>query len=72
MECTMNPMENTEVHEGGLLTAVFFSLFATCGHFLTAGRTAESYDALWLGCFLLSLLTLSAAVVNFDLKRIIK
>jgi hypothetical protein len=65
-------MEKTEVHEGGVLAAVFFSLFATCGYFLTNGRTVASYDWLWIGCFALSLLTLSAAVVNFDWKRIVK
>lgn len=65
-------MENIEVHEGGVLAAVFFSLFATCGYYLTNGRTSESYDWLWIGCFVVSLLTLSAAVVNFDFKRLIR
>jgi hypothetical protein len=65
-------MEKSEVHEGGVLAAVFFSLFATCGYFLTTGRTSESYDWLWIALFALSLFMLSGAVVNFDLKRIIK
>ena len=65
-------MEKTEVHEGGVLAAVFFSLFATCGYFLTNGRTSVSYDWLWIAFFVISLFTLSAAVVNFDFRRLIR
>lgn len=65
-------MRDDEVHEGGILAAVFLSLLATCGYFLTTGRTSVNYDWLWIGCFALSLITLSFSVVNFDLKRLIK
>lgn len=65
-------MDNSEVHEGGVLAAAFFSLFATCGYFLTNGRTSISYDWLWISIFGLSLLTLSGAVVNFDFRRIVR
>jgi hypothetical protein len=65
-------MGDSEISEAGIFAAVFLSLVATIGAFLTSGRMINNYDWLWIGVFLLSLVTLSGAVVNFDLKRLIK
>lgn len=68
----MNEREANEVHEGGVLAAVFFSLLATVGYFMTTGRTTVSFDWLWIGVFAISLLTLSMAIVNFDVRKLVK
>jgi|GEM_PF-3580494 len=65
-------MDDTQVSEGGVFAAVFLALIGTAGAFLTQGRAPAELEWLWLGVFALSLLTLSAAVVNFDFRRIIK
>ncbi|HSI71943.1 MAG TPA: hypothetical protein VK934_02105 [Fimbriimonas sp.] len=65
-------MRDSEISEGGILAAVFLSLVATVGAFLTNGRQINNLDWVWIGVFVLSLITLSAAAVNFDVKRIIK
>ena len=65
-------MMESEVSESGVLFAVFLSLVATAGYCLTNGRTIVSLDWVWISLFGLSLLTLSASVVNFDLKRLVK
>jgi hypothetical protein len=79
--CLQNPpmmpentlaMRDSEISEGGILAAVFLSLVATVGSFLTNGRHVNNLDWVWIGVFVLSLLTLSAAVVNFDVKRLLK
>ena len=65
-------MRDSEINEGGIFVAVFLSLVATVGAFLTSGRMINNLDWVWIGIFAVSLLTLSGAVVNFDFKRLIK
>ncbi len=65
-------MSDSEINEAGIFVAVFLSLVATIGAFFTSGRMINDLDWLWIGIFATSLLTLSGAVVNFDLKRLIK
>ena len=65
-------MRENEVSINGMLAATFMALAGTIGYFLTHGRLSESFDWLWLGMFALALMTLSAAVVNFDPRRLIK
>ncbi len=76
--CVQKPWENepvmkeTEVSVPGVLVAVALSLVATAGFHLSTGRFYDQLNWIWISAFMLSLLTLSASVVNFDLKRIIK
>jgi hypothetical protein len=65
-------MHESEISEAGMIVAAVLALVATIGTFATNGRQIGGLDWLWLGVFALSLLTLSGAVVNFDLKRLIK
>jgi hypothetical protein len=65
-------MRDSEISEAGIIAAVFLSLIATVGAFVTSGRMVNHLDWLWIGVFALSLITLSGAVVNFDFKRLIK
>lgn len=61
-----------KVSETGIFMAVGFTMVGTIGHFLTANLQDVRLDGLWIVMFVLSLLTLSGAVVNFDPKRIVK
>ena len=65
-------MGDTQINEAGIVAAVFLSLIATIGAFLTNGRMIHQFDWLWLGVFGMSLLALSGAVVNYDFRRLIK
>jgi len=62
-------MRDSKVSEGGFVAAVVLSLLGTMGHFLTEGKFFHRYDSLWLVLFVGSFLTLSGAVVDFDLRR---
>jgi len=69
---TLNDMEETTVHEGGMLCATGLTLVATLGHFLTVDLTGQPYEGVWLAVFVVALLTLAGSVVNFDPKRWLK
>ena len=58
-----------DVHAGGMLFATLIAALATVGAHLTTFRGVGALDALWIGAFAVAWLTLSAAAVNFDMKR---
>lgn len=65
---TIVPMKH-EVHEGGIITAVAIAAVATMGVRLTTSRGVLGWDAVWIVAFVAAWLVLSAAAVNFDMKR---
>ncbi len=64
----MVPMQE-DVHPGGMFASIGLAIVATVGTILTTFRGVGTFDALWIGAFAASVLLLSAAVVNFDMKR---
>ncbi|HEY0866047.1 MAG TPA: hypothetical protein VGE01_01640 [Fimbriimonas sp.] len=61
-----------KVSATGIFSAVGMTLVGTIGHFLTQSRGDVRLDWIWIAMFVISLFTLSGAVVNFDPKRILK
>ena len=58
-----------ETHEGGMFAAVGIAALASAGTTLTTFRNVHALDALWIALFVVAWLLLSAAAVNFDVKR---
>ena len=52
-----------------MLIATLIAALATVGVQLTTLRGIGAFDAVWIGAFAVAWLTLSAAAVNFDMKR---
>ena len=65
-------MQKDNVSKAGLFLAAIVSFLATVGSFCTHERLIRQYDGVWIGLFILSLVVLSGAAVNFDPKRLIK
>jgi hypothetical protein len=63
---------NEKVSQNGMFAALGIALMATLGHVVTAERTFNRFDMLWLSMFVLSIFVLSGAAVNFDPKRWLK
>jgi hypothetical protein len=60
---------NQEVHTGGMFASVGLAGLATVGANLTTFRGIGRWDVFWIGVFVVAVLLLSAAIVNFDMKR---
>lgn len=61
-----------EVSTPGILIAALFAFLGTVGYYLTHDRLPVIVDYVWLASYVAALLILSASVVNFDLRRLIK
>lgn len=58
-----------QAHEGGVLASIGIAAVAAAGTRLTTFRGIHVADALWITLFVVAWLLLSAAAVNFDMKR---
>lgn len=52
-----------------MLAAVGLAALASAGATLTTFRNVHALDALWIALYVVAWLLLSAAAVNFDMKR---
>ena len=62
-------MGQGEVSREGVFGAAGLSLIATVGQCFTTDRFCNHYNWLWLTMYCLAVVTLSAAIVDFDPKR---
>lgn len=62
-------MPKRDISPGGIICAVAFAFVALVGQSLTTERNCDHYNWAWLAIYVLAVLTLSGAVVNFDPKR---
>ena len=58
-----------EVHAGGMFAATAIAGLSTIGANLTTFRGVGVFDSVWIGGFVVAWLLISAAAVNFDMKR---